>query len=111
MSKGAASSGPQELKLNDKRLFPETHSEDGILEHRLEDGTVIQATVIGSRIVGYKAHDSSGKALQVRRLRVKDGSPEAGIEPDYPGTGPMKCYYCICNPYPDCQCWPEACPT
>ena len=109
MSNGTTS-GPHGLVLNDKPLFPATHSASGILEHKLDDGTVIQATVDGSNIVGYKAYDSSGKALQVRRLRITDGGPPE-LTPDYPGTGPMTCYYCICNPYPNCQCWPEPCPV
>jgi hypothetical protein len=101
---------PKQLKLNDQQLFPTAHSQDGVIERTLDDGTVIQATVVGSQIVGYKAFDKSGKRLPVRRVRMKNGTPP-GIEADYPGTGPMTCYYCICNPYPDCRCWPEPCPT
>jgi hypothetical protein len=58
MSNGAASSG--QLKLNGDSLFPITHSQDGVLERKLDDGTVIRATVVGSKIVGYTAHDSFG---------------------------------------------------
>jgi len=101
MPNDAAISELQELKLNDKPLFPKTISEDGTIEQRLDDGTVIQATVIGSRIVGYKAYDSSGKPLQVRRMRIKPGNPSTR-------SGTIRCYYCICNPV--CQCWPEECP-
>jgi hypothetical protein len=108
MSNKGETSTPKQLTLNDEPLFPTTHAEDGVLERKLDDGTVIQATVIGSQIVGYKAYDKSGKPLPVRRVRMKNGNPP-GIEPDYPDTGPMTCWYCICNP--ECRCWPEKCPV
>jgi hypothetical protein len=96
---------PRELQINEKPLFPETLSETDQLEVRLDDGTVIRAVVEGSRIVGYTAVDSGGKSIPVFRVSMTDGSP--------PGlgtaSGPMRCYYCICNPV--CQCWPDPCPV
>jgi len=96
-----ASDNPSQFKINEEPLFPETISATDALERRLDDGTVIRAKVEGSQIVGYTAHDYAGKPLQVYRLRLEDGIAT-------PASGPIRCYYCICNP--GCQCWPEPCP-
>jgi hypothetical protein len=91
----------REFKINEEPLFPETVSETDSLERRLDDGTIIRAEVAGSRIVGYTARDGTGKPLPVYRMRISDGKVK-------PRSGPISCYYCICNP--GCQCWPEPCP-
>jgi hypothetical protein len=100
----ASDNQPRELQINEKPLFPESLSETDQLEVRLDDGTVIRAVVDGSRIVGYTAVDYAGKSIPVFRISMKDGSPPAIVT----ASGPIRCYYCICNP--GCQCWPEPCP-
>jgi hypothetical protein len=96
---------PRELQINEKPLFPETLSETDQREVRLDDGTVIRAVVEDSRIVGYTAVGYGGKSIPVFRMSMTDGRPPGLVTT----SGPIRCYYCICNP--GCQCWPEPCPV
>lgn len=94
----------REFKINTDPLFPAALPENGLLEERLEDGTVVRAKVVNSQIVGYEAFDLGGKQIPVTRMSLAV-SNSTQLQPQ---SGPIHCYYCICNPR--CQCWPEPCP-
>jgi hypothetical protein len=76
---------------------------DGIHRRTLNDGSQIEAHVQGGRIVGYTAHDASGQALSVRRLRLTDAANVSSRDET------PECMYCICKEY-TCKCWVEPCP-
>ena len=85
--------------LNDQPLFPADLK--GSAEYRFPNGTVIHAVVEGDELLGYTAKDVQGKELHVTRMFLRD-------EEAVTASGPIRCYYCICDPV--CHCWPEPCP-
>ncbi len=97
------SKGPTEIryKINEESLFGPTLS-DGPHTHTSNDGITVKAHVEGGRIVGYTAHDSSGKPIPVRRMHLTDATEASDVPAD------VECMYCICGEF-TCDCWVEPC--